>query len=71
MDLRVVDRLPLRVAVVVRLVTLLALGAPVLWTRSTAGIVVLVAVGAVWLLVTVLQIAWHRSPSIPILLDGC
>lgn len=56
MPLKAWDRLPFRAALVVRVVALLALGAPVLWTRDTAGIVALAATAAVWLSAGVLEV---------------
>ncbi|UDY22527.1 sensor histidine kinase [Nocardioides sp. Kera G14] len=55
MPITVSDRLPYRAALVVRAVALLALGAPVLWARDTAGIFGLITTGIVWLMATVLE----------------
>ncbi|MFT4264884.1 MAG: sensor histidine kinase [Nocardioides sp.] len=49
------DRLPFRVALVVRAVVLLALGAPVLWARDVSGMFALVTLSVVWLLTTALE----------------
>ncbi|WP_300676358.1 sensor histidine kinase [Nocardioides sp.] len=56
MSVDVSDRLPSRIALLGRLIALLALGAPVLWARDMAGIFTLIATFAVWVVITGLEI---------------
>ena len=56
MSVHLSDRLPLRIAVLGRLIGILALGAPVLWTRDTAGLFILIATFLVWGLITGLEV---------------
>jgi signal transduction histidine kinase len=55
MSVDVSDRFPFRIALLGRIISLLALGAPALWTRDTAGIFTLVATFMVWTLITALE----------------
>lgn len=61
MPITVSDLLPFRAALVVRAVALLALGAPILWTRDLPGIFALVTTGTIWILATALEF-WGRFP---------
>jgi signal transduction histidine kinase len=50
------DRLPFRVAALARIIVLIALTGPVLWTRDAAALMALAVMGAIWLLTTVVDL---------------
>ena len=50
------DRLPFRVAALARVIVLIALTGPVLWTRDAAALLALFVIGAIWTLATIVDL---------------
>ena len=50
------DRLPFRVAALARIIVLIALTGPVLWTRDAAALLALFVIGAIWSLATIVDL---------------
>jgi len=50
------DRLPFRVAAIARIIVLIALTGPVLWTRDAAALLALLVIGAIWALATIVDL---------------
>jgi signal transduction histidine kinase len=49
-------RLPFRVAAIARVIVLIALTGPVLWTRDAAALMALLVIGAIWALATIVDL---------------
>src|SRR3954466_639924 len=50
------DRLPFRVAALARIIVLVALTGPVLWSRDAAALLAVVVIGAIWALATIVDL---------------
>lgn len=64
------DRPQLRVAAVARLFVLLALTFPVLWSQDEPALLALLAVGGVWLVVTLAEWRWPEDPGAGPVVEG-
>lgn len=50
------DRLPFRVAALARIIVLVALTGPVLWSRDAAALLAVIVIGAIWALATIVDL---------------